>query len=129
MTENVESVPAEDVPAGEVAEDAAPETPESTYGNQPPVTENVAPQAPPPSGATYAEDGRALITAEEYRTAVEREYGRWVAVEDIDIAGVPAFRRGDPVPRSHVDGGIVPKACVVGRDTKTAESLYDELNG
>jgi hypothetical protein len=110
----------------------APETPEApqpTYGNQPPVVEPVAPQAPPPAGATYAEDGRAVLTAEEFRESVAREYSRWVAVEDIDINGVPAFRRGDPVPRSHVDSGAVPRASVVGRDTRAADAVFSELNG
>lgn len=114
----------------EVTPDAeAEDTPEPTYGNQPPVTETVAAEAPPAAGATYAEDGRAVITAEEYRTAVEREYGQWVATENIDIDGVPAFRQGDPVPKSHVDSGLVSKDSIVGRNTKTAEKLFDELNG
>jgi hypothetical protein len=113
----------------ESSADAAPQAPEPTYGNEAPMVANVAPQPPPPTGVTYAEEGHAVITAEEFRSQVEREYGRWVAVQDIDINGVPAFRRGDPVPRGHVDGGIVPKDAVVGRDTKTADALYDELNG
>lgn len=113
----------------EAAPSAAQEAPEPTYGNQVPAAADVAPEAPPPAGAKYAEDGRALITAEEHRASVEAEYGRWVATQDIDIAGVPAFRRGDPVPKSHVDSGTVPKDSVVGRDTRTADRLYDELNG
>lgn len=124
-----EAMPVEDMPAEESAHDAAQETPEPTYGNQAPATTDVAPEAPPPAGVRYAEDGRALITAEEYRTAVEKEYGRWVATENIDIDGVPAFRPGDPVPKSHVESGIVPKSSVVGRDTQTAGALYDDLNG
>lgn len=121
----------QDVPVEveDVSADAAPEAPEPTYGNQPPVAADVAPEAPPPAGVAYAEDGRALITAVEHRTAVEKEYGQWVATEDIDIRGVPAFRRGDPVPKSHIDAGVVSRDSVVGRDTKTANRLFDELNG
>jgi hypothetical protein len=103
--------------------------PEPTRGDQPIVAEEVPPEAPPPAGALYAEDGQAVITAEEHRSAVAKEYGHWVASEDITISGVPAFRRGDPVPKSHVDTGAVPKDSVVGRSTKSAEKLFDELNG
>ena len=46
-------------------------------------------------------------TAAEAREAIRTEYGQYRAAVDIDINGVRAFNAGDPVPISHVEGGIV----------------------
>jgi hypothetical protein len=64
-------------------------------------------------------------TAEEYRRAQEKEYGSYVATAPIDIYGARAFNVGDPVPVSHVEGGIVPRDRVVGSTTKAAAAAVD----
>lgn len=112
--------------APETPQEAPGDAPEPTYGHEVPSVPDSAPEPPPPAGAKFAEDGRALVTAEEFRAAVAREYSAWVAVEDISIDGTPAFRRGDPVPKSHVESGVVDKSSVVGRNTKTAEAIFSE---
>lgn len=64
-----------------------------------------------------------MPTADEFRSAQEAEYGAYVATEVISIDGVRAFNEGDPVPKSHVDRGIVDKAQVAKVGTKAAEAV------
>lgn len=45
----------------------------------------------------------AAITAEALRKEREKEYGSYVAAEEIRIDGVLAFGKGYPVPVSHVE--------------------------
>lgn len=69
-----------------------------------------------------------MSTITEYEQAQAAEWGKWVAVEAIDINGARAFNPGDPVPTSHVDGGIVRKSSVSGVNTKAAAAVAEEKN-
>ena len=51
-------------------------------------------------------------TLEEYKAALEAEWGRYVAAEAIEIGNARAFNPGDPVPVSHVKAGLVDKSAV-----------------
>lgn len=51
------------------------------------------------------------------------EYGTYVAKGPIEVGGVRAFNEGDPVPKSHVDRGIVDKSEVAKVGTKAAEAV------
>lgn len=62
------------------------------------------------TGPTVAESN--LTTADERREAQAKEYGVYVATEAINIDGVRAFNKGDPVPVSHVTRGVVSKDSV-----------------
>lgn len=54
------------------------------------------------------------------------EYGQFVAVNAIAINGVRAFNAGDPVPKSHVDSGVVAKDDVAKVGTKKADAVTGE---
>lgn len=62
-------------------------------------------------------------TLEEYRKAQETEWGTYVAREPIDILGARAFNVGDPVPASHVEGGLVTDAQVAKTTTKAGQQV------
>lgn len=47
--------------------------------------------------------------AQAYRQQQEAEYSAYVATEQIFIDGALAFNVGDPVPKGHVDRGVVSK--------------------
>lgn len=64
-------------------------------------------------------------TIEEYRKAQAAEWGKYVAVEAIDINGARAFNPGDPVPASHVESGVVDKGAVAGVATKAAAAVTE----
>jgi hypothetical protein len=66
------------------------------------------------------------VQADDHRAALAAEYGRWVAVEPIDIGGARAFNVGDPVPVGHVESGVVPKSAVTGVNTKAAAAVLTE---
>lgn len=57
-------------------------------------------------------------TAAEQQSAVESEYGTYVAAEPIFIGGARAFNEGDPVPVSHVEREVVAKEQVHKITTK-----------
>lgn len=59
-------------------------------------------------------------TAEDLRDAQRKEYGTYVAVGPIDINGVRAFNAGDPVPVSHVEGGVLAGSDLVSKLTTKA---------
>lgn len=61
--------------------------------------------------------------ARELIAAQVAEYSEYVAVEVIVIDGARAFNPGDPVPKSHVDSGVVAKEQVARRDTKAAKAV------
>ena len=61
--------------------------------------------------------------AEAQRQKQIDEYGLYVAVSPINIDGVRAFNPGDPVPKGHVDRGVVDKDLVARRNTKAAEAV------
>lgn len=64
--------------------------------------------------------------------AIAAEYGRYVAAEDIFIAGGRAFNAGDPVPVSHVTRGVVTAEQVrdtAPEPTKAGRSTPDETKG
>lgn len=65
-------------------------------------------------------------TVQDYEAAQAAEWGRWVAIEPIDINRARAFNVGDPVPVSHVESGVVRKDQVVGANTKTAAAVTQE---
>lgn len=65
----------------------------------------------------------ATETADDRRAAQAREYGQYVAKEQIVLGNALAFNPGDPVPVSHVESGVVSKDSVTGANTKTAKSL------
>jgi hypothetical protein len=54
----------------------------------------------------------SVMTVEELAAAQAAEYGEYVADGPIVIAGVRAFNDGDPVPKSHVERGVVGKSQV-----------------
>ena len=56
-----------------------------------------------------------------YQQAQEAEYSKWVAKEAIYIGGALAFNEGDPVPKGHVDRGVVNKAQVAAPDSKAGQ--------
>lgn len=64
-------------------------------------------------------------TAEDARAAQEREWSQYVATETIFIAGARAFNVGDPVPTSHVEGGVVAKEQVARTTTKAAQAAVE----
>jgi len=57
-------------------------------------------------------------TAAEQQSAIESEYGTFVAVETIFIDGARAFNVGDAVPKSHVAREVVPAESVAKITTK-----------
>ena len=65
-------------------------------------------------------------SAEELRAAQAKEYGQYVAVNPIDIAGARAFNVGDPVPASHVERGVVASEDVAKTTTKAAAAVTTE---
>lgn len=58
-------------------------------------------------------------SVEDYKAALQAEWGQFTAKEPIDIDGVRAFNVGDPVPASHVKGAVVAKSQVEQVATKT----------
>ena len=63
-----------------------------------------------------------LTPEEKYRKAQEAEYSAFVATKHININGARAFNVGDPVPKSHVDRGIVAKDDVAKPGTKAGQA-------
>lgn len=59
--------------------------------------------------------------AEARQQAIEAEYGMYVAAVAIDFGGARAFNVGDPVPKSHVDRGVVTHDQVAKANTKAGE--------
>lgn len=53
--------------------------------------------------AAYEQSSDALRQAHEQRKAIAETYTQWIALQDIPIAGVNAFNRGNPVPPEHVE--------------------------
>ena len=50
--------------------------------------------------------------AEDYKAALEADYGKWVAKDGIYIGNARAFNKGDAVPHSHVVRGVVKQSEV-----------------
>lgn len=65
-------------------------------------------------------------TVEDYLKAQKEEWGTYVAVAPIDIHGARAFNVGDPVPASHVTGGVVSADVVAKSTTKAAQAATEE---
>ncbi len=63
---------------------------------------------------------------EDLRKAEQAEWGEYVALHAIDIDGVRAFNAGDPVPKSHVERGVVSKDAVARHNTKAAQAVTGE---
>ena len=62
-----------------------------------------------------------------FRDAQVKEWGEWVAVEDIYVGGVPAVRKGDAVPASNVARHGYDKAGkVVKRNSPQGRALTGE---
>ena len=64
------------------------------------MAENAAQNAPADEGPRHS----AVVTADDRRAEVLKEYGQYVATEPIDVPGTTTrvFNVGDPVPASHV---------------------------
>jgi hypothetical protein len=60
-------------------------------------------------------------TADDAERAALAEWGVYVALEAIDIGGVRAFNRGEAVPVSHVERGVVSPDQVAKRTTKAGQ--------
>lgn len=58
------------------------------------------------------------LTAAQFKEALGDEYGTFVAVVPININGARAFNPGDPVPKSHVDRGVVEQDQVKKNTTQ-----------
>ena len=67
-------------------------------------------------------------TPEEFQAAQIAEYAMYVAVERISIDGALAFDVGDPVPKSHVERGVVDESQVAKRNTKAGKAATGEEN-
>ena len=52
------------------------------------------------------------MTVADLRAAQDAEYGTYVAAEPINIGAARAFNIGDPVPKSHVENGVVQRSQV-----------------
>jgi hypothetical protein len=52
----------------------------------------------------------------------DTEYSTYHAAQPIDIDGVRRYNPGDVVPKSDVDNGFIPEACVVGQGEYTPQS-------
>lgn len=61
-------------------------------------------------------------TAEAHADAIREEYGKYEAIQDIPLNGVPAFHKGDRVPAGHVDGYRRPEV-VDGEPTGKQEHI------
>lgn len=59
----------------------------------------------------------------DYEAAVAAEWGAYVASETIYLNGARAFNIGDPVPKSHVDRGVVNSEQVKKTSTKAGQEL------
>ena len=64
--------------------------------------------------------------AEEFQKAQHALWNEYVAVQPIDIGGARAFNVGDPVPKTHVEAGLVPDDAVARRTTKAAQAVTGE---
>lgn len=65
-------------------------------------------------------------TADDHEKELQAEWGTYVALGPIEIpplSGIRAFNKGEAVPKSHVDRGVVDAALVAKRGTKTAEGV------
>lgn len=93
----------------------------NTVADKPAV---VATATPAPDVTGYAEAGYA--TADEYRTALREEYSTYVAVSPIYVGTARAFNVGDPVPKSHVDRGVVGAEMVAKKSTKAAAAAIEK---
>lgn len=62
------------------------------------------------------------VTAADAQAAAETEYGTFVAVQAIDLNGARAFNVGDPVPKSHVERGVVESEQVARVTTKAGRA-------
>jgi hypothetical protein len=59
--------------------------------------------------------------AESRRQAQEKEYGTWVAADDINVGNALAYAKGHPVPASNVERhGYDKQGLVVKAGTKAA---------
>ena len=64
----------------------------------------------------------APITAADLRKEQQAEWGAYVAVVPIDIAGARAFNVGDPVPATHVKDGVVAEDQVKTTASKAGQA-------
>lgn len=68
-------------------------------------------------------------TAEDYEAALIKDYSAYVAKEPIFIDGVRAFNRGNAVPASHVDSGVVSPEQVEKLSTKAGRAVVETTEG
>jgi hypothetical protein len=67
---------------------------------------------------TAVPDPTPPVTVEDREKERAAEYGTYVATGPILIDGARAFNAGDPVPASHVSGGVVREDQVAKVTTK-----------
>ena len=65
---------------------------------------------------------QSMEAVDQAREAQVKEYGTYVATEQIHIGTALAFNVGDPVPASHVERGVVDSSQVAKRDTKAGKA-------
>lgn len=62
----------------------------------------------------------------EHRNAVEKEYGEFVAVQQIFAGNALAYNVGDPVPKSNVEAhGYLDAKLVARRNTQAGRAALD----
>lgn len=74
---------------------------------------------PRPPAEQWSPETDPDVIARRRETA--REYGQWVATQDIPWGSVVAYRAGDPVPASNVELHGYDKAGLVERVAEAAD--------
>lgn len=64
-----------------------------------------------------------MAAVDDFQKQQEAEYGTYVAIEPINIGGARAFNPGDPVPKGHVERGVVDETQVAKANTKAAKTV------
>lgn len=67
--------------------------------------------------ATATPVGDPVKSARDAEHERQVEYGTYVATEQIYVGNALAFRKGEPVPKSHVERGVVPAALVSKKES------------
>lgn len=69
-------------------------------------------------------------TAEDALAASEKEYGQYVAAQQIFVGTALAYNAGDPIPASNVERhGYAANGLAIKVGTKAAEELLARLAG
>ncbi len=80
-----------------------------------------------PSSGTPNPNAEFEAEARERREAQLKEYGEYVAIEEIRVGSALAFMPGHPVPKSHVESySYLDQGLVARRTTKAAKEVTGE---